>query len=669
MNFYNLHKIVNETPSPKLKLQWEYNSNTFSTWLMSELTGKMARELENWKDENIDDLPFQDLFDKEDTRLVIPLSDDPFAVSVLEKLDKVGEIDFDSKTISINGRPTRLGKYILNKNSPFSNEEKEWWNGQGNPIEQLQITQKSNDYAMIVSRHPIDIARMSDHDGWTSCHAPDREYFQCTLADARGAGAIAYAVHKSDLKNIDLQAPEIFKDVHRVDGVKPLSRIRLRKFIHKKDDYDLAIPEDRIYGKNLPGMEDSLRSWALKTQQNKLQGKRPEMKEFKLVGGSYQDTQAGSLFNKFFNDDKDYDYAGVEYDGDEDQGMLAQYEEEVEIIEREFRDKFESCSFWSEVDESDGHPYVSYSAFFRTRIPDSLLIYPDGFAVNGQQYDDKMLKLLKKDIEKIAKNYDMYDTNVEIDAGEVSIDFRDDDGDADPDSFRGFLEGTVTDVENKKNEINHEIYGAFIQHGFAIENKIRSIADNWDEHPHQFQNFIWEGEEPTVQVSLTQPIIMSNQQYDRAYPNWQDQFKNLVIKELKLWANKSVNSQKLQKTLYKEPEFQPPTPRNYELKITPEIELNPQSDGLMSMSMTINFEPFAEDEHVEEIINFIGFLDKNYERFTALMRTIYGKVENSNKWIPTKQTPSITQKTKLAQQPLATPETIQNPPSSAQVEK
>ena len=63
-------------------------------------------------------------------------------------------------------------------------------------IEDLQ------NYMIIVSRHPIDVLRMSDIGQIESCHSPKKSYFKCAQAEAKGHGPIAYLVRMRDYKEL-----------------------------------------------------------------------------------------------------------------------------------------------------------------------------------------------------------------------------------------------------------------------------------------------------------------------------------------------------------------------------------------------------------------------------------------------------------------------------------
>jgi len=68
-------------------------------------------------------------------------------------------------------------------------------------IEKSFDGEDGSDYSVIVSRHPIDVLRMSDISNIRSCHSEGSEYFHCAIAEAKGHGPIAYLVKTEDIEN------------------------------------------------------------------------------------------------------------------------------------------------------------------------------------------------------------------------------------------------------------------------------------------------------------------------------------------------------------------------------------------------------------------------------------------------------------------------------------
>jgi hypothetical protein len=226
------------------------------------------------------------------------------------------------------------------------------------------------DLVMVVSRDPVDVLRMSDHPhavkAIESCHSEGGSEFQCAIAEAKEGGLIAYVVAKDDLKGVDLDAPEIFEDRSRgLKGLKPYSRLRLRRFEDPLRRNEVAIPEDRTYGSDISGFQDALRQWALEEQDHPNLSKDP--KDYYLTGGEYKDTESSELFDLFFpevsrdNYDPEHDPDAVrrpDYDPDDD------YEDEDEDGESSHGERtlypsgyeFGKPDFWQYMTER--HPEV-----------------------------------------------------------------------------------------------------------------------------------------------------------------------------------------------------------------------------------------------------------------------------------------------------------------------
>jgi hypothetical protein len=205
-------------------------------------------------------------------------------------------------------------------------EFNEFWNKESryfreNPEEMM------TDYSVVISRHPVDVLRMSDHRNISSCHSEGNSHFHCAVKEAKGAGSVAYIVETADLDQIDLEDGEIFEDDDRgVDGIEPVGRVRLRRFdktgtFTSDNKYSLLMPEKRIYGQDMPGFYEAIRDWALEAQKDKwaealvhdVEAETDEnpdpmkmdpdyLRDFVMKGGSYQDTNPRSIFMAAFAD-------------------------------------------------------------------------------------------------------------------------------------------------------------------------------------------------------------------------------------------------------------------------------------------------------------------------------------------------------------------------------
>ena len=137
-----------------------------------------------------------------------------------------------------------------------------------------EINNLDNDkYSIIITRHPIDVLRMSDFDNITSCHSPAsrtnayQSYYKCAVAEAQGHGAVAYVVETEDLLsetntgNInsaeqEIQEGEIFYDDQRpmdTGDINPISRTRIRHVRY----YDTDAPKRYDDGQDV-GMPEAL---------------------------------------------------------------------------------------------------------------------------------------------------------------------------------------------------------------------------------------------------------------------------------------------------------------------------------------------------------------------------------------------------------------------------
>ena len=173
------------------------------------------------------------------------LNQDPGFMKATKEFEKAEENY--KKNFEYAAYPGTMQKWIeyWNKNSRYFRE---------NPEEAFI------DYSIVITRHPVDVLRMSDHRTIESCHSEGNSHFHCAVKEAKSAGAIAYIVETQDLDNVDVDdAGEIFEDSDRdIDGIEPVGRTRLRRFdktgtFTSDEKYSLLIPEKRIYGQDMAG--------------------------------------------------------------------------------------------------------------------------------------------------------------------------------------------------------------------------------------------------------------------------------------------------------------------------------------------------------------------------------------------------------------------------------
>ena len=210
------------------------------------------------------------------------------------------------------------------------------------------INKMSNDkYAIVITRDPVDIFRMSDFNQISSCHSPPsrpspsgNDYYKCAVAEAMGHGAVAYVVPMTALlaaadaetlqeAEDNIQEGELFADEERGTGVGygedlvPISRIRIRQYRYYPSaakavdaaDYakpsteggvQLAVPETGHipYGLQIPGFMDRIENWTRENQQEAMAGVprsengKLQSGAFVLYGGTYEESNSSGGFGR-----------------------------------------------------------------------------------------------------------------------------------------------------------------------------------------------------------------------------------------------------------------------------------------------------------------------------------------------------------------------------------
>ena len=125
----------------------------------------------------------------------------------------------------------------------------EYWNENSEQFRANPDFGQENQYSVVLSRHPIDVLRMSDFENLESCHSAGSAYFQCAIAESQGHGPIAYIVENDQLHGVnfdehEFQNGEVFTDLDRgIRGLTPISRLRVRKYV--KDNPSSERGEER----------------------------------------------------------------------------------------------------------------------------------------------------------------------------------------------------------------------------------------------------------------------------------------------------------------------------------------------------------------------------------------------------------------------------------------
>jgi len=248
------------------------------------------------------------------------------------------------------------------------------------------IDQNNIYYYLLFSRHPIDVLRMSDHKGISSCHrlgggkysSSSGDYAHCALADAKNDGGIVYLIKGNDGKKVkdNLTSREVFYDKDRATGlIKPIGRIRLRRFIDVKTGKDFAIPttlqSEQKYGFFTEEVYSILLNYLRKNQSvyNNPPDADYAAKNIVMVGGNYSDENLDDLFNTFFGEnistETPKNYKNIKHKS----GSLIGWQEEInEVLQRAERLKPE-IEIHAQSIQRNGYNRVHVRVFTKLNVP------------------------------------------------------------------------------------------------------------------------------------------------------------------------------------------------------------------------------------------------------------------------------------------------------------
>jgi hypothetical protein len=193
---------------------------------------------------------------------------------------------------------------------------------------------ETSDYGIVISRNPMDIARMSDFPGISSCHSQGGSYFICALEEAKRGGAVAYLLKSEDIEKIrnNLQNPEIFFDEENIKAnlslneaeedddyetpmdfsdeprsgqrIVPVARLRIRRVVNLDQQIDYMAPDDSIYGIHYNEFYSKVSEWCASKQaflfkkEGSFDISSLQSANLVLTGGSYQDSDISVAFDE-----------------------------------------------------------------------------------------------------------------------------------------------------------------------------------------------------------------------------------------------------------------------------------------------------------------------------------------------------------------------------------
>jgi hypothetical protein len=386
---------------------------------------------------------------------------------------------------------------------------------------------------VIISRNPIDVLRMSDHENIQSCHSEGGSYFKCAISESRGNGLVAYIVKSSDVNDYlsendvkslsSLDKKEIFTDRERaIDGLSPISRVRLRKYVNEERGYEFAAPELRTYGENLPGFVNFVKDWAWLKQGDifkKDDGsvELPNPRELVMYGGSHRDNHDSDIVDSFFSKGTDEklefhgdfrnktNYEHDESSGDEEAELEDERDQLQDIINAYNSNNLNLRYIGSvDLDLNTLYFYASIKAQFHinlngTTLDPSLdkskLIREIKDIPNPTDFDQEVIDFSNildvfgdlRDSENI-NNFDfeifykIYDvTTLEIETSMV-IDYVQSTEDI-QESFRSI----TSFIKRNKKIFEEQIRKKLIENGYMIESKFDELAEGIDNK--NYENF------------------------------------------------------------------------------------------------------------------------------------------------------------------------------------
>jgi len=557
------------------------------------------------------ELPFNNLFG-DSYREVISLMN-PKLKELKNKLEsgdtKSGKkwiIDFDTQTGKTLGdkREFRLGK-IINKElgSVWADEYAK------------QIRSKNeDDLSIVISRHPVDVLRMSDHLNLQSCHSPEGMYWQCALEEAQVGGPVAYVVNSSDLKDLNVNDfDEIFLDNDRgKEGIQPLSRLRLNRYINKYEKDNLALPVPSIYGREVAGFFDSVVSWSREKQSEYFRdAENIEMDDWTRVGGSYKDVQDYKLFDEFFDRD---DFSGeTDYEGnDEIVDMAEQMQNEIDAANEQY--DFDHFQMSAEVEDHDRgeDPYISMSTNlffeFQDYNGDDSEFYGLGEdeGYTPSDLDDLIESLI--DVEDFEVGEIYYRANNGTLGMSVTLEFqRSDYGNENPvDDYLDALRSAYNYEENAYKEAYARIQDVLIENkligGVSSAEKQEGFSNlNLTNFSISFDKY-----DKTMQVRANVPIDIAKlpNMTSTQKTSTREFISNYISSWLNDFYSKDISSFLMQ-------EFKP----EINMGNAPKVDIffdNGRGNGTyITMEFNI-YLPDTEVNSINDIVNYLKYLDRNF---------------------------------------------------------
>jgi len=669
--------------------------NLYGKVVINEISSKYVDEVKNAIADN--ELPFNNIFGDK-LRIVIPVKGTKTYTEILDAVSKIKNYSgFDPqkkeviKTIKLDPKygggekeqRINLGKAISSLSIPEDIKKKylNWFAGYNSNIPEMENLKK---YSIVISRSPIDVLRMSDIGTIDSCHAEGGQYFHCAIQEAKKGGPIAYMVKTEDLQNLseeEFQNEEIFEDPSRdVSGITALARLRVRKYVNKETDDEIAIPEVKLYGKRIPGFYETVKDF--------FKDKQPELdstsiinqfrdRKFLKTGGSYGDSGDDTLFNNMFDTDVLYgtlSHRGEDKDEEEENGdevRANQFEEEL----REFERRYGNFTYFStgySVEVGDEAGYVYYNAWCGVKFNmDENIEFTDDFynielddhySINSiQRYDPNSQyeyqrrlpygvdgdESFARKLQKFFKNFYAYDSTrlsenlsrFKVDGdGDIFIEvvFGDDNNGSsfDTDDYRYYLQ-QIEKFDDNYDEIQKALIKALYSAGFikvseGDENIVKNTFETEEELGQALKKFEYDNSTDTFDLHDVQLLILDDTAFgtfDRDKNiNLEKDFSGFLEKFLQNYFKPEQKENKDQMTFKGFLEsYQTPILKKYGISFTLTTgrragftpKYKDKETGVLSGNLSFKIS-YLNDTTAQ----LIQFLDNNYEDLVNVMKLL-----------------------------------------------
>jgi len=668
--------------------------NLYGKVVINEISSKYVDEVKDAIADN--ELPFNNIFGDK-LRIVIPVKGTKTYTEILDAVSKIKNYSgFDPqkkeiiKTIKLDPKygggekeqRINLGKAISSLSIPEDQKKKylNWFAGYNSNIPEMEDLKK---YSIVISRSPIDVLRMSDVGNIDSCHSEGGSYFQCAIQEAKKGGPIAYLVKTKDIKGLseeEFQNEEIFEDSSRdVSGITALARLRVRKYVNKNTEEEIAVPETRIYGNRVSGFYDTIKDF-FKDKQPDLNAenisKQFKNKELLRTGGTYTDSGDDLLFNNMF-DIEDRLYGSLSHRGEDteeengDEARANQFEEELRGFDNRYND-FKHFSTGYSVELGDDAGYVYYNAWGGATFEmDENIEFTDDF-YNIELDDDYSIRSLKRynpksenqwdkslpygikgqeelalKLQKFLKNFEAYDSTrlaesisrFQVDkSGDIVIElgFGDDNTGSsfDTDDYRYYLQ-EIEKFDENYDEIQKALIKSLYSAGFikvseGDENVVKNTFETEEELGQALKKFEYDNSTDTFDLHDAQLLILDDTvfgTFDREKNiNMEKDFSGFLEKFLQNYFKPEQKENKDQMTFKGFLEsYQTPILKKYGISFTlttgRRAGFSPKYKDKETGVLTGNLS-FKISYLNDTTAQLIQFLDNNYEDLVNVMKLL-----------------------------------------------